>query len=377
MAAMNRRLLQAGERIRVLVVDDSVVIRRLVTHALQQDPLLEVVGTASNGAIAMQRIPQFNPDVITLDIEMPEVNGLETLRRVRREYPHLRVIMFSTLTERGTAITLEALTLGADDYVAKASNEGSLDRSMERLREELVPKIKQFFHIAGQARAMAQPVQPSPSSSSSAWRGAATLQTMQVRPKVVVIGVSTGGPTALGSILPKLPAEFPLPVLVVQHMPPLFTRFLAERLQASCLLAVEEASHGQPVTGGKIMIAPGDFHMKVDSNGSAVRVALDQSPHQNSCRPAVDALFASIAEVYGGAAVAVILTGMGQDGLRGARILKAQGARILAQDEASSVVWGMPGAVVAAGLADRVLPLDQVVPEILSFVGRTHGALHA
>ncbi len=150
MACVNKRLLQPGERIRVLVVDDSVVIRRLVTHALEEDPALEVVGSASNGSIALQRIPQFNPDVLTLDIEMPEMDGLETLRHIRRDYPQLRVIMFSTLTERGAAVTLEALTLGADDYVTKASNEGSLDRSMTRLREELTPKIKQFFHLPGQ-----------------------------------------------------------------------------------------------------------------------------------------------------------------------------------------------------------------------------------
>jgi two-component system, chemotaxis family, protein-glutamate methylesterase/glutaminase len=165
--------------------------------------------------------------------------------------------------------------------------------------------------------------------------------------------------------LPKLPSDFPLPVLVVQHMPPLFTRLLAERLHATCRLPVEEARQGVPVEAGKILIAPGDFHLKVAASGAGVRVCLDQSPPLNSCRPAVDALFASIGEVYGGAAIAVILTGMGQDGLRGVQILRARGASVLAQDEASSVVWGMPGAVVNAGLADRVLPLDQVVPEIL------------
>jgi len=358
-------LLRPGERIRVLVVDDSVVIRRLVTHALEEDPSLEVVGVAANGLIALQRISQLNPDVLTLDIEMPEMDGLETLRRVRREYPQLRVIMFSTLTDRGAAVTLEALTLGADDYVTKASNEGSLDRSMARLREELVPKIKQFFHLPAQAGATSgvEPahVQAAPPARCSA----PNFQRTKVWPKVLVIGVSTGGPAALGAILPELPAGFRLPVLVVQHMPPLFTRFLAERLHSVCRLPVAEAAQGDLVESGKILIAPGNFHLKVASSGGGVRVCLDQSPPLNSCRPAVDALFTSAGEVYGGAVIAVVLTGMGQDGLRGAEILQAQGASILAQDEASSVVWGMPGAVVNAGIADRVLPLDQVVPEIL------------
>jgi two-component system, chemotaxis family, protein-glutamate methylesterase/glutaminase len=361
---MNKRWLQPGERIRVLVVDDSVVIRRLVSHALEEDPVLDVVGAASNGAIALQRIPQMNPDVLTLDIEMPEMDGLETLRRIRREYPQLRVIMFSTLTERGAAVTLEALTLGADDYVAKVSNEGSLDRSMTRLREELIPKIKQFFHLPGQSRAV-----PATTPGAPVSRNTPLFESMKVRPKVVVIGVSTGGPAALGSILPQLPSGFRLPILMVQHMPPLFTRLLAERLSSVCCLPVTEGVHGDPVEPGRILVAPGDFHMKVAANGGGARVYLDQSAPQNSCRPAVDALFASIGEVYGGAVIAVILTGMGQDGLRGAEILKAQGASILAQDEASSVVWGMPGAVVNAGLADRVLPLDQVVPEILLRAG--------
>jgi two-component system chemotaxis response regulator CheB len=360
MVAINQRVLQPGERIRVMVVDDSVVIRRLVSQALEQDPMLEVVGSASNGAIGLKRIPQLNPDVLTLDIEMPDMNGLEMLRRVRSEYPHLRVIMFSTLTERGAAITLEALTLGADDYVAKVSNEGSLDRSMARLREEMIPKIKQFFRAPAII-----PTRPQPTAPLAAKPQATFRPRPKIRPKIVTIGVSTGGPTALGSILPKLPAQFSLPIMVVQHMPPLFTRLLAERLNASCPMKVEEASQHDRIEAGKILIAPGDFHMKVMSNGSGETVFLDQSPLQNSCRPAVDALFTSIAEVYHGAVLAIVLTGMGQDGLRGVEILKAQGACILAQDEASSVVWGMPGAVANAGLADSILPLEEVVPEIL------------
>jgi two-component system chemotaxis response regulator CheB len=371
MAAVNKRTLQPGERIRVLVVDDSVVIRRLVTHALEEDADIEVVGVAANGAIALQRIPQYSPHVLTLDIEMPEMDGLETLRRLRRDYPQLRVIMFSTLTERGAAITLEALTLGASDYVAKASNAGSLDDSMARLRQELIPKIKQFFVLPGRGRAAAglEPAQTHAAPPLARFKPI-SLST-KVRPKVVAVGVSTGGPTALGAILPQFPAEFPLPILIVQHMPPLFTRFLADRLCSSCRLLVKEASQGDQVAAGKILIAPGDFHLKVAGDGGGTRVCLDQSPPQNSCRPAVDALFSSIGEAYGGAVIAVILTGMGQDGLRGAEILKAQGASILAQDEASSVVWGMPGAVVNAGLADCVLPLDQVVPEILRRVDQT------
>ncbi len=366
--AQRKKTLQPGERIRVLVVDDSVVIRRLLVHALERDPDIEVVGTAANGVIALQRIPQTNPDVLTLDIEMPEMDGLETLRRIRRQYPNLRTVMFSTLTERGAAATLEALSLGADDYVAKASNAGSLDRSMERLREELIPKIRQFFLLPGQVRCTAA----APASALAVppdRRGGAVRTAPRRPPEVVAVGVSTGGPTALGAILPQLPATFPLPILVVQHMPPMFTRLLAERLDAVCPLKVEEARQGDAVVPGRILIAPGDFHMKLARNGGRVEVRLDQSPPLNSCRPAVDALWASVAEVYQGAAIAVILTGMGQDGLRGAEILKAQGAWVLAQDEATSVVWGMPGAVTTAGLADRVLPQSGLALEVMRVAG--------
>lgn len=345
----------------MLIVDDSVVIRRLVTHALEGDPSLEVVGFASDGTIALERIPQINPDVITLDIEMPGIDGLEVLRRVRRDYPSIRVVMFSTLTERGAAVTLQALALGADDYVTKAANVGSLDRSMASLRAELIPKIKQFF---------AEPSRPS--APVAARPSFPSLVTAPVTArKIVAIGVSTGGPNALGAIIPQFPADFPLPIVIVQHMPPLFTRLLAERLQSATPLRVEEAAEQGPVTPGRIWIAPGDYHMQVRDRHGRAEIALDQSPPENSCRPSVDVLFRSVGEVYGGSVISAILTGMGQDGLRGTEILKARGAFVIAQDESSSVVWGMPGAVATAGLADRILPLDAVVPEILAQMRRT------
>jgi len=229
----------------------------------------------------------------------------------------------------------------------------------------MLPKIKQFFHTAGRAQ------ETSTATAAISMRQAEAMpHRPAVPPKMVAIGISTGGPTALGTILPTLPADFPLPILIVQHMPPLFTRLLAERLNSSCKLRVEEACDGSLIESGRILIAPGDFHMKVVQNHGAACISLDQSPQQNFCRPAVDVLFHSSGAVFGGAVLAAVLTGMGQDGCRGAAVLKAQGASVLAQDEATSVVWGMPGAVVAAGLADRILPLHEVVPEILRIAGR-------
>ncbi|MGP8245432.1 MAG: protein-glutamate methylesterase/protein-glutamine glutaminase [Bryobacteraceae bacterium] len=355
-----KKTLPAGNRIRVLVVDDSVVIRRLVTQALSGDPALEVVGSASNGALALARIAQTNPDIVTLDVEMPEMNGLEMLRRLSKENVRPRVVMFSTLTERGATATLDALALGADDYVMKAANGGSLERSLNGLREELIPKLKQFFVLPAQPPAE-PPQQPAPAPAT----GPTTRRPGGNCAKVLAIGVSTGGPTALGIIIPQVPPDFPLPILIVQHMPPLFTRLLAERLQASTRLKVEEAAEGSTVTAGKVLIAPGGYHMRLRNTGKDTVIGLDQSPPENSCRPAVDVLFRSVGETFGGSAIGAILTGMGQDGLRGVQTLKAAGAFVIAQDEASSVVWGMPGSVVAAGLADSVVPLERVIPEVL------------
>jgi two-component system, chemotaxis family, protein-glutamate methylesterase/glutaminase len=357
-----KKKLGIGVRIRALVVDDSVVIRRLVTHALGDDPGVQVVGSAANGAIALKMIPLVKPDVVTLDIEMPEMDGLETLRQIRKLYPDLIVIMFSTLSERGAAITIEALSLGANDYVTKVSNAGSLDQSMSRLRGEMVPKFKQFFCWESDPVAPIVPKSPPAAQPMPAARAFSHRPTRACQ--VVAIGVSTGGPTALAQLVPMLPDNFRQPIFIVQHMPPIFTRLLAERLQSLTKLRVREAVDGMRVEDGNIYIAPGDYHMQVARKGTSHIIKLDQGAPENSCRPAVDVLFRSLAEVYGGGAMGVILTGMGRDGLRGIERLRAAGSYIVAQDEASSVVWGMPGAVVHAGLADSVVALKGVVAEI-------------
>lgn len=339
--------------IRVLVVDDSVVMRRLVSRALSEDKAFEVAGFAADGAMALSRLAQLAPDVVVLDIEMPGMNGLEALRRMRRLYPDVRVIVLSALTEPGTAMALEALLAGADDYVSKPSGLGSPEASLAQLRAELGARIKQFFFN------LPEPQRPACASCF------AVVPFGLRRPQVVAVGASTGGPKALATILPALPGDFPLPVLVVQHMPPLFTRLLASHLSSLCALPVEEAGQGSPVKPGKILVAPGDYHMVLEGSAGRVSVRLERTPPENCCRPSVDVLFRSVAEVYGGDAIAVVLTGMGQDGLRGAGILKRHGAFVIAQDEASSVVWGMPGAIVEAGLADRVASLRQLAREII------------
>jgi two-component system, chemotaxis family, protein-glutamate methylesterase/glutaminase len=364
-----RRVIPSTSKIRVLVVDDSVVIRRLVTQALGEDPGIEVVGAAANGAIALQRIPQCNPDVITLDVEMPEMDGLETLRHIRKLYPNIRVIMFSTLTQRGASTTIDALMLGADDYVTKAANVGKVGESLAALRGELVPRVNQFFLRKDSSA-------PIPAVVRGSAAGPTTVRITRpptafhahVIPKVVVIGVSTGGPTALSSIVPQIPDGFRLPILIVQHMPPLFTRLLAERLQKQTTLKVVEGREGDVVLPSTVYVAPGDYHMRVRRQGDHVVIALDQSPPENSCRPAVDVLFRSVHEVYGGHVVSVVLTGMGQDGLRGVELLKAAGAKVIIQDEATSVVWGMPGAIARANLADATVALGDIVPEVLRHV---------
>jgi two-component system chemotaxis response regulator CheB len=273
--------------------------------------------------------------------------------------------MFSTLTTRGASSTFEALSLGADDYVAKASNAGSLDQSLASLRGELVPKIRQFFAPAKTPAPAAPPVPRKPATAVAGprteWRDAAF--------RVLGIGVSTGGPPALAQLIPRLPASLRVPVLVVQHMPPMFTRLLAERLDSASPLRVVEACDGMEVRAGTVYVAPGDHHLRLRRSGGSFVTALDQGPQENSCRPAVDVLFRSLAEGFGKDVLSVVLTGMGSDGLRGTQALKAAGGYSLVQDQASSVVWGMPGAVAEAGLADGVFPLATLGGEIVRLAG--------
>jgi two-component system chemotaxis response regulator CheB len=352
------------------VVDDSVVIRRLLTDVLDRERDIEVIGTAPNGRIALAKLPQLNPDLVTLDIEMPEMDGLETLPHIRKAYPTLPVVMFSTLTSRGAVATLDALSLGATDYVAKPANVGSVSAGMQSISHQLAPLIRSLCPRL-QSRSLPATLSQQPATA----RQTRSPLPRQQRCDVLLIGASTGGPTALNVVLRGLPASFPVGVVIVQHMPPVFTRHLAERLNQDCALTVSEAKGGEVVEPGRVFVAPGDFHLALRRDGLAVRTELRQTPPENSCRPAVDVLFRTAAECVGGSCVAAVLTGMGQDGLRGAENIVAAGGTVVAQDQASCVVWGMPRAVTEAGLAHHVLPLASISTEIIRLVGNRSRAL--
>jgi two-component system, chemotaxis family, protein-glutamate methylesterase/glutaminase len=354
--------------IRVMVVDDSVVVRKIVTDVLSADPDIEVVGTAVNGRVALQKIAQLEPDLITMDIEMPEMNGIEAVRAIRagvglQQRSRVPIVMFSTLTERGASATLDALSAGANDYVTKPANVGSVGQSMESVREQLIPRIKVLT-----GRPVAQPRVAAPSPPP---RAAAPRTAPGKKPAVLVIGSSTGGPEALAKVLPQLPATLPVPVLVVQHMPPVFTRQFAQRLDRLCALRVVEAADGSPLVPGVVHLAPGDHHLVVRKgvgragDGSGLQTGLTQGPPENFCRPAVDPLFRSAVAAYDGAVLGVVLTGMGSDGRNGCGEIRAAGGTVVVQDQATSVVWGMPGAVSSAGFADEVLPLERI-PEAIT-----------
>ncbi len=355
------------KKARVLIVDDAMLIRRLVNEALAADTAVEVVGEAANGRIALQKIAQLNPDLVTLDIEMPEMDGLATLREIRKTHPRLPVIMFSALTERGAADTLEALHIGASDYVTKPTNAAGKGVAQQRIQADLIPKIRSLCHVGQPSEAPARPAIAAPTHHQAASPSATRAE----RADIVAIGLSTGGPGALGAVLPALPADFPAPILLVQHMPNMFTRLLAERLNGQTAVTVVEAADGQRVQPGMVYVAPGDFHLTVRKQNGQVVIALGQEPPEHSHRPSADVLFRSVAAVYGTHALGLVLTGMGEDGLHGSQEITRAGGRVIVQDEATSVVWEMPGRVANAGIADAVLPLGAVAAELMRRTART------
>jgi two-component system chemotaxis response regulator CheB len=349
-------------RIRVLIVDDSSVVRRVMSEALGKEALIEVVGTAATGTIALSKIEALSPDVVILDVEMPEVDGIETLRRLRAMRARLPVIMFSTHTTFGATATLDALGVGANDYVTKPSGLSAGSESFEVVLRDLVRRIKALSGIGQDVTTWHVPTRELPRPRPRAISGLGF--------DVVAIGASTGGPTALDTLISGFLAPLPVPVVIVQHMPPMFTKILAERLDRRTSMTVVEAAPDMEVKPGWIYIAPGDFHMEVVRRGTGVFIATHQAAQENSVRPAYDVLLRSVEKVFGGATLAVILTGMGQDGLKGCQLLDAAGAEIIAQDRESSVVWGMPGFVAQAGLADAVLPIDKIAAEVVNRVQR-------
>jgi two-component system, chemotaxis family, protein-glutamate methylesterase/glutaminase len=390
---------------RILIVDDSAVMRSLLRSVVGVDKRLEVAGTASDGASALRAMDSLAPDLVLLDVEMPVMDGLSTLKEMKNKARKVPVIMCSSLTQRGAKVTIEALASGAADYVAKPSGAPSREAAVQALAHDLVPKILALTAHSTYANtaasscisspAFSSPLAPlvpalapafHPGRSQPGHAGsllppafaAVTSTAVTSTPAVLLIGVSTGGPAALDVLLPALPANFPLPVLIVQHMPELFTKMLAERLDTRCPMRVAEAVHGQPICPGKIYIAKGNWHMEVtgcyvEGGGFAPppMLRLTQELPENHCRPAVDVLFRTAVAAYGSRILSVILTGMGSDGLAGSRLIREHHGTVLVQDEATSVVWGMPGAVSQAGLAQRILPLPAIAPEILRLTGRT------
>jgi two-component system chemotaxis response regulator CheB len=363
--------------IRVLVADDSSLFRRAVAEALASLPDVEVVGSSPNGRLALQKVAELKPDLLTLDIEMPEMDGLAVLEALRQMGSSTSVIVISALTQRGGRLTMQALEKGAFDFITKPQSKSS-EESRASLVRELGPRLRALGHRRHIRSLLQQPspplssVRPTtpvvPTAARSPARAERPAPTRISRPEVVLIGVSTGGPGALVRLLPPLPKELGVPIVVVQHMPPVFTQSLAESLASKCSLQVREASDGEKLEAGTVLIAPGGRQLKLASGADAFRVQITDDPPENNCRPAVDYLFRSAANQLPGRAMAVILTGMGNDGTLGLRLLRRHGCFTIAQDESTSVVFGMPKSAIEAGLVDVVLPIDAIAGRILSTV---------
>lgn len=359
MSASAAQKLKADNAYRVMIVDDSAVIRGLVTRWLETDPGITVVATAHNGLSALRALKSAQPEVVILDIEMPEMDGMTALPKIIETMPGVKVIMASTLTRRNAEISLKALEAGAADYIPKP--EASRFGGSEDFRALLTEKVKALGAVARQERTIGPAaVARRPVADSTVKPYAIRPITSKLPPRILAVGSSTGGPQALLQFLEALKPAPAVPVIVTQHMPPTFTAILAEHLTRATGIPCKEAADGDKLEPGKVYIARGDYHMVVKRRGHAIYLQLTQDPPENFCRPAVDPMFRSVAKEYGPSALAVVLTGMGSDGAKGAKDIVDAGGTLLAQDEATSVVWGMPGAVAQAGLASAILPLKEL-----------------
>ncbi|MEJ6564540.1 MAG: chemotaxis response regulator protein-glutamate methylesterase [Burkholderiales bacterium] len=359
-------------KITVLVVDDSTIMRRILATALGKDPDISVIGFASNGAEAIQAVKELSPQAVTLDVEMPVMDGISALKEIRKFAPRLPVIMFSTLTQAGARAAIDALMNGASDYVGKPAVSLGMAEAFNVLSQTLIPKIKGLVRrsLAAPRQAIGSGESPPPQRIDQAapkLAGKVSLSAIQLpRTDAVCIGVSTGGPEALVRLFEGFNKPVSFPIFIVQHMPAMFTTILAQRLNALGKLPVVEATDGQEVFGGHVYLAPGGLHMNLRKSPlGRTFISLNDAPAENSCKPAVDVLFRAAASVYGANCLAVVLTGMGYDGLKGAREIKSLGGSVYAQDQESSVVWGMPGAIVEAGIQNKILPLAHMASEIL------------
>jgi len=348
--------------IKVLVVDDSAFMRVLVSDMLNADPGMEVVGVAKDGREGVERVKVLSPDVITMDVEMPKMNGIEAVEHIMAEKP-TPVVMLSSLTKKNADVTLDALAKGAFDFVTKPS--GTLSLDIERVKEELIAKIKSAYAYAGKSGTGMRRLQSAKKHKAPARDYAiytrAPVEKGRISKKVVVIGSSTGGPKSLDEIFSTLPSGVPAGMLVVQHMPPYFTKSLAERLDRDSPVHVSEGEEGNMITNGSALVVPGDYHMTVNSGG----VHLNKEPPVNAIRPSVDVTMQSVAKIYGSNTVGVLLTGMGRDGAEGMKAIKEWGGKTIACDEKTSIIFGMPQEAIKLGCVDKVVPLYEIADEIM------------
>ena len=370
-ATREPRDVRADEPIRVMVVDDSAVVRGILKNVLEADPSIAVVESAANGQLAINHLGRQMIDVIVLDIEMPVMDGLTALPKLLEVAPGVKIIMASTLTVRNAEVSLKALAAGAADCVAKPSTGRAISGGAE-FRRELLEKVKTLGRQRRRGgRGGTVPAgRPMPRVSAAAERRPLTLRRAAVgKPAVIAIGSSTGGPQALFELLGNLGRQIKIPILITQHMPATFTAILADHITRSTGWPCGEGKHGEPVVGGRLFLAPGGYHMVVAKEAGGPVIHLNQDPPESFCRPAVDPLLRSVSRVFYGRTLVVMLTGMGADGLAGSRAVTEAGGTIIAQDEATSVVWGMPGAVAEAGLCSVVLPLRELAPYMARIVG--------